>query len=78
MNLNLYFILPCDKSLLLNTMEENLSTVNWMPRCFKTLTFGKMFMILELTKFGEGSGTPLLPEESHGLRSLVGCSPWGR
>ena len=78
MNLNLYFILPCNKSLLLNTMEENLSTVNWMPRCFKILIFGKMFMILELTKFREGNGTPLLPGESHGRRSLVGCSPWGR
>ena len=31
--------------------------------------------------FGEGNGTPtpiLLPGESHGWRSLVGCSPWGR
>ena len=30
---------------------------------------------------GEGNGTPtpvLLPGESHGWRSLVGCSPWGR
>ena len=29
---------------------------------------------------GEGNGTPppvLLPGESHGQRSLVGCSPWG-
>ena len=31
--------------------------------------------------FGEGSGTPLqysCLEKSHGQRSLVGCSPWGR
>ena len=30
---------------------------------------------------GEGNGTPtpvLLPGKSHGWRSLVGCSPWGR
>ena len=30
---------------------------------------------------GEGNGTPtpvLLPGKSHGRRSLVGCSPWGR
>ena len=30
---------------------------------------------------GEGNGTPLqycCPEKSHGWRSLVGCSPWGR
>ena len=29
----------------------------------------------------EGNGTPtpvLLPRKSHGQRSLVGCSPWGR
>ena len=31
------------------------------------------------TSDGEGSGTPvLLPGKSHGWRSLVGCSPWGR
>jgi len=28
--------------------------------------------------FREGDGTPLLPGKSHGQRSLVGCSPWGR
>ena len=27
---------------------------------------------------GEGDGSPLLPGKSHGRRSLVGCSPWGR
>ena len=30
---------------------------------------------------GEGNGNPLqypCPENSHGQRSLVGCSPWGR
>ena len=30
---------------------------------------------------GEGTGDPLpvlLPGKSHGWRSLVGCSPWGR
>ena len=30
---------------------------------------------------GGGNGTPtpvLLPGKSHGQRSLVGCSPWGR
>ena len=30
---------------------------------------------------GEGNGTPLqysCLEKSHGRRSLVGCSPWGR
>ena len=27
---------------------------------------------------GEGNGTPLQPGNSHGQRSLVGCSPWGR
>ena len=26
----------------------------------------------------EGNGNPLLPGKSHGRRSLVGCSPWGR
>ena len=32
------------------------------------------------TSLGEGDGTPLvfLPGKSHGQRSLVGCSPWGR
>ena len=27
---------------------------------------------------GEGNGNPLLPRKSHGWRSLVGYSPWGR
>ena len=27
---------------------------------------------------GEGNGNPLLPGKSHGWRSLVGYSPWGR
>ena len=26
----------------------------------------------------EGNGTPLMSGKSHGQRSLVGCSPWGR
>ena len=26
---------------------------------------------------GGGRGTPFLPGESHGQRSLAGCSPWG-
>ena len=37
-------------------------------------------MISQLTR-GEGNGTPLqysCLEKSHGRRSLVGCSPWGR
>ena len=34
-----------------------------------------------MLSYGEGSGTPLqysCLEKSHGWRSLVGCSPWGR
>ena len=27
---------------------------------------------------GEGNGSPLLPGKSHGQRSLIGYSPWGR
>ena len=27
---------------------------------------------------GEGNGYPFLPGESHGLKSLVSYSPWGR
>ena len=40
----------------------------------------KVFLHL-LWGFGEVDGTPtpvLLPRKSHGWRSLVGCSPWGR
>ena len=38
------------------------------------------FLTLFSLKYGEGSGTPLQYSclESHGRRSLVGCSPWGR
>ena len=37
--------------------------------------------IIGATAFREGNGTRLqysLPGKSHGRRSLVGCSPWGR
>ena len=49
---------------------------------FAKLAFAKMFHKVSLISYpGEGNGTPLqllLPGKSHGRRSLVGCSPWGR
>ena len=51
-------------------------------RCFFWLqvkekgVFGKPHL-----SHGEGNGNPtpvLLPGKSHGRKSLVGCSPWGR
>ena len=39
-----------------------------------------LFVCIFITN-GEGNGNPLpvvLPGKSHGRRSLVGCSPWGR
>ena len=37
---------------------------------------------VSMLSFGEGHGNPLqlvlLPGESHGQRSLVGCNTWGR
>ena len=41
----------------------------------------KHIFMCKNTYLGEGDGTPtpvLLPGKSHGRRSLVGCSPWGR
>ena len=39
-------------------------------------------LALTMSEIREGDGTPLqpvlLPGKSHGWRSLVGCSPWGR
>ena len=32
---------------------------------------------LSLALIGEGTGNPLLPGESQGLGSLVGCRLWG-
>ena len=40
-------------------------------KCCRHLLPGRVLL-------GEGNGTPLLPGKSHGQRSLVGCSPWGR
>ena len=42
--------------------------------------FSLEFLWFPILHFGEGNGNPLvfLPGESHGQRSLVGCSPWGR
>ena len=41
----------------------------------------EMYLISGLGRFpGGGHGNPLkvfLPGESHGQRTLVGCSPWG-
>ena len=35
--------------------------------------------MVEVTKIRQWHPTPvLLPGKSHGRRSLVGCSPWGR
>ena len=43
---------------------------------------GHLLFILDIyTSFGEGNGTPtpvLLPGESQGQGSLVGCRLWGR
>ena len=41
--------------------------------------FSLEFLWFPILHFGEGNGNPLvfLPGESHGQRSLVGCSPGG-
>ena len=41
--------------------------------------YALIFLLLaSLPREGNGTPTPvLLPGKSHGLRSLVGCSPWG-
>ena len=47
---------------------------------FRNLREMSLYSLLA-SVFGEGNGTPtpvLLPGKSHGRRSLVGCSPWGR
>ena len=41
----------------------------------------KMKLDYSLAPYGEGNGTPLQNsclEKSHGWRSLIGYSPWGR
>ena len=44
------------------------------------LTFVGLILFHLHGQFGEGNGKSpvLLPEKSHGRRSLIGCSPWGR
>ena len=53
--------------------------------CFSIGKTSILFIKLQIARlneiFGEGNGTPLqysCLEKSHGWRSLVGCSPWGR
>ena len=46
-----------------------------------TLSLGYVASKFAFLYAGEGNGTPtpvLLPGKSHGQRSMVGCSPWGR
>ena len=55
---------------------------SWWEPVFNDLnrkTIIMFIIVLSLQCIGEGNGTPeLLPGKSHGQRSLVGCSPWGR
>ena len=37
----------------------------------------EVYLTLVQSITGEGNGTPFLPGESRGWRSLVGYSPWG-
>ena len=50
------------------------------PRHWEAIHFSEFWSLLG-SHSGEGNGTPLqysCLEKSHGQRSLVGCSPWGR
>ena len=51
------------------------SLVNGHLHCFHILA---IINDAPMNSDGEGNGTPLLPGKSHGQRSLVSCSPWGR
>ena len=50
----------------------------WAPWVIQQLLTSYLFYSYGSACIGEGNGTPLLPGKSHGRRSLVGCSPWGR
>ena len=41
-------------------------------------TAGRLHFHFSLSCIGEGNGKPLLPGESQGQGSLVGCHLWGR
>ena len=55
---------------------------DWVTSLHFTSKYLWRYLSRSYTCAGEGNGTPptpvLLPGKSHGQRSLVGCSPWGR
>ena len=61
--------------------EQTIYTVcKWQVFLLKAICERSCFCPSQRTN-GEGNGTPLQifqPGKSHGRRSLVGCSPWGR
>ena len=62
---------PCRKLQSLRAMGEGHETTTTQSNMPPSKVKYNAFFI------GEGNGTPLLPGECHGRRSLVGCSPWG-
>ena len=53
--------------------------LEWVAISFSTLMFCKMIITIVSSQRRQWHPTPvLLPRKSHGWRSLVGCSPWGR
>ena len=70
------------KTSLNNTaLSQNLSSLNSCSNnfCVETLEFSIYSIISSTNWRRQWQPTPvLLPGKSHGRRSLVGCSPWGR
>ena len=54
----------------------------WKKTKKKKILFSESKLGTVAYKYGEGNGNPLqcscLENQTHGRRSLVGCSPWGR
>ena len=77
-------IMTNHKHLLEKAMVPNSSTLAWkIPwteepgRLLRVWHDWATSLSLSLSCIGEGNGNPLLPGESQGGRSLVGCSLWG-
>ena len=59
------------------TTGKSIALTGWT---FVGKVMSLLYNMLSRLVIGEGNGTPtpvLLPGNSHGRRSLIGCSPWG-
>ena len=78
--LTMFFLVWADKNSVVNFFHFTLSAYNLSCLCLRWWQNNQeLLLVATLLWRREWHPTPvLLPGKSHGWRSLVGCSPWGR